>query len=188
MVQSNVMARVLGPAKVEHANCCAHDCMFLHTSVLAGCKGGSPQCAHHQIKNLPEAEGAVFWGAACWGAACWGAACLGGVLLGVEALLANSEPTALSKNPGEAGLAGVDCLGAGFVGVLGLLANCEPIALSKKPGEAGLADFVETSALADTPLAVLLPVLPAATSSALSVFRLHLASFATAGTTDYGIR
>lgn len=111
--------------------------------------------------------------------------------MGVEALLANSDPTALSKNPGEAGLAGVDCLGAGFVGVLGLFANCEPIALSKKPGEASLADcedVVETSALAETSLAVLLPVLPAATCSVLSMLRLHLAIFATAGTTDYGIR
>ena len=87
--------------------------------------------------------------------------------MGVEDLLANSDPTALSKKPGEAGLAGADCLGASFVGVLGLLANCEPTALSKKPGEAGREDLVEISALADTPLAVLLPVLPAAACNVL---------------------
>lgn len=57
--------------------------------------------------------------------------------------LANCDPTALSKNPGEEGLLAAGCLGAALVGVEGLDANCEPTALSKKPPpeEAGLEEL-----------------------------------------------
>lgn len=56
--------------------------------------------------------------------------------------MANCDPTALSKNPGEEGLLAAGCLGAALVGVEGLDANCEPTALSKKPPpeEAGLEE------------------------------------------------
>ena len=49
--------------------------------------------------------------------------------------MANCDPTALSKNPGEEGLLAAGCLGAALVGVEGLEANCEPTALSKNPPE-----------------------------------------------------
>lgn len=73
------------------------------------------------MKDLPDADGR-------------GADCLGAGLAGAGDLLANSEPTALSKNPPpEVRLVGVDCLGAGLAGAGDLLANSEPTALSKKP-------------------------------------------------------
>ena len=63
------------------------------------------------------------------------AGCLGAALEGVSDLMPNSEPTALSKKPAEAGLGVAGCLGAAFVGVAGLVANSEPTTLSKKPLE-----------------------------------------------------
>ena len=65
-----------------------------------------------------------------------GAACLGAAFLGDSLLLANWEPTLLSKKPPPEELfAGEDCLGAGaaFLGDSLLLANSEPTELSKKP-------------------------------------------------------
>jgi len=65
-----------------------------------------------------------------------GAACLGAAFLGDSDLLANWEPTELSKKPPpEDTLVGKDCLeaGAAFLGDSLLLANWEPTELSKNP-------------------------------------------------------
>ena len=64
------------------------------------------------------------------------AACLGAAFAGAADLVANWEPTELSKNPPpEEAFVGEDCLGAGaaFLGASDLLANWEPTELSKKP-------------------------------------------------------
>ena len=76
-----------------------------------------------QARSLPEADVV-------------GAACLGAAFLGDSDLLANWEPTELSKNPPpEDAFVGDDCLGAGaaFLGDSDLLANWEPTLLSKNP-------------------------------------------------------
>ena len=54
-----------------------------------------------------------------------GVVCLGAAFLGDSDLLANWEPTLLSKNPPEEVFGGEDCLGAGaaFLGDSLLLAN-----------------------------------------------------------------
>ncbi len=73
--------------------------------------------------NLPEADEVQ-------------AACLGAALAGAADLVANWEPTELSKKPlPEEALVGEDCLGAGaaFLGESLLLANWEPTELSKNP-------------------------------------------------------
>ena len=65
-----------------------------------------------------------------------GAACLGAVFLRDSLLLANCEPTELSKKPpAEEAFVGEDCLraGAAFLGDSLLLANWEPTELSKNP-------------------------------------------------------
>ena len=67
-----------------------------------------------------------------------GAACLGAAFLGDSILLANWEPTLLSKKPPpEDAFVGEEDLGAGaaFLGDSDLLANWEPTLLSKKPPE-----------------------------------------------------
>jgi len=68
-----------------------------------------------------------------------GAACLGAAFLGDSDLLANWEPTELSKNPPpEEAFVGEDCLGAGaaFLGDSLLVANWAPTEVSKNPFEA----------------------------------------------------
>jgi len=52
-------------------------------------------------------------------------------------LVANWEPTELSKNPPspEEDLEGADFVGAAFLGAADLVANWEPTELSKKPRE-----------------------------------------------------
>ncbi len=78
-----------------------------------------------QARSLPEADVV-------------GAACLGAAFLGDSLLLANCEPTELSKKPPpEDPLVGEDCLGAGadFLGDSLLLANWAPTELSKNPLE-----------------------------------------------------
>jgi len=65
------------------------------------------------------------------GAACSGA---GAAFLGDSLLLANWEPTELSKKPPpEEALVGEACLGAAFLGDSLLVANWEPTELSKNP-------------------------------------------------------
>ena len=61
--------------------------------------------------------------------------CLGAAFGGLTDLVLKSEPTALSKNPPEAGLLEAGCLGAAFGGVTDLFPNSEATALSKKPFE-----------------------------------------------------
>ena len=93
---------------------------------LAGCASACTEHDHlvvrQQAKSLPEADLA-------------GAACLGAAFLGDSLLLANWEPTELSKNPPEEAFVREECLGAGadFLGDSLLLANWEPTELSKKP-------------------------------------------------------
>ena len=95
---------------------------------LAGCASACTEHDHlvvrQQAKSLPEADLA-------------GAACLGAAFLGDSLLLANWEPTELSKNPPEEAFVGEECLGAGadFLGDSLLLANWEPTELSKNPLE-----------------------------------------------------
>ena len=60
---------------------------------------------------------------------------------GASDLFPNCEPTAPSKNPGEAGLADVGFLGAAFAGASALCANCAPTAPSKKPFEVPAAQL-----------------------------------------------
>jgi len=66
-----------------------------------------------------------------------GAACLGAAFLGDSDLLANWEPTELSKKPPEEAFVGAACVGAAagaaFLGDSLLLANWGPIELSKNP-------------------------------------------------------
>ena len=76
-----------------------------------------------RTRSLPEAVGDDCLGA-------------GAAFLGDSLLLANWEPTLLSKNPPpEDAFVEDDCLGAGaaFLGDSLLLANWEPTLLSKKP-------------------------------------------------------
>ena len=76
------------------------------------------------MKSLPEEDALV------------GVVCLGAAFLGDSLLLANWDPTELSKKPPpEEDFAGEECLGAGaaFLGDSLLLANSEPTDLSKKP-------------------------------------------------------
>ncbi len=94
---------------------------------LAGCASACTEHDHlvvrqQEAKSLPEADLA-------------GAACLGAAFLGDSLLLANWEPTELSKNPPEEAFVGGECLGAGaaFLGDSDLLANWEPTELSKNP-------------------------------------------------------
>ena len=93
-------------------------------------------------KNPPPPEedlvGADLVGADLVGADLVGAACLeaGAAFLGDSLLLANWEPTELSKNPPpEEAFVGEDCLGEAFLGDSDLLANSAPTLLSKKPFE-----------------------------------------------------
>ena len=80
---------------------------------------------NHTARSLPE-EAAFVW-----------ADLVGAAFLGDSLLLANWEPTELSKNPPEEAFVGEDCLGAGaaFLGDSDLLANWEPTELSKNPPE-----------------------------------------------------
>ena len=62
------------------------------------------------------------------------AACVVAAVETALGLVANSEPMALSKKPGDEGRLEAG-LGAAVVGAAELLANCDPTLLSKKPFE-----------------------------------------------------